>query len=201
MAFLKQICSKADQVTLEADKMLRINRKQSEMGQLRKQVEQATIQLGNSAYGLHTQGNLSPELSGVCQQIDSLYAQIRQAEQEIERIRQETLPDPAPMTGLRCPACGFAIPEAAVFCPNCGSPRPKPQPTSVCASCGNALPVDAHFCANCGQVVTAPSPDSEPSLDAEPLSDVVVCVGCQAEISAQATFCPLCGTPVAGAAT
>lgn len=196
MALLKQIRTKADQVTLEADKMLRINRKQSEIGQMRKQIEQVVNQLGHAAYGLHTQGSALPaDLTGPCQQIDTLYAQIKQAEQEVERIRQEALPDSDLPTGTRCSSCGLGIPDVAAFCPNCGSPRPKPEPGLICATCGNAMPPGTRFCANCGQPVAAPDAGKESSSGAEAPPVTAVCSGCQAEIPAQATFCPFCGTP------
>mgnify|MGYP001409846248 CR=1 FL=1 len=196
MAFLKQIRSKADQVTLEADKMLRINRKQSEIGQMRKQIEQVISQLGRAAYGLHSQGSALPaDLTGPCEQIDAVYAQIKQAEQEIERVRQETLPDSDLPSGTRCPACGFGIPDVAAFCPNCGSPRPKPESGLICTSCGNHMPPGTRFCANCGQPVATPDASTELSSGAEASPATAVCAGCQAEIPAQATFCPFCGTP------
>lgn len=201
MAFLKQIRSKADQVTLEADKMLRINRKQSEIGQMRKQIEQVISQLGQAAYKLHTQGSALPaDLSGPCNQIDTLNAHIKQAEQEIERIRLETLPDFDLPTGTRCLSCGLGIPDVAAFCPNCGSPRPKPEPGLICASCGNPMPPGTRFCANCGQQVAAPDTGTEPSSDAEVSPATAVCTGCQAEIPAQAMFCPFCGTPAGASA-
>lgn len=194
MSLIEEMKRRRDQVALEADKLLRTNRKQGEIGQWRKQVEQSVVQLGNAALGLHSLGAaLPPELTAVCQQIDALNFQILEAEQEIERIRQETLPDPAIVSGPRCQACGYSIPEAATFCPNCGSPRPKPS--LACTNCGNALPPDARFCASCGQRVSVAGPDSEPP------ANTVACASCQAEILASAVFCPLCGTPTAAAPT
>lgn len=201
MSVLDEMKRRRDQVALEADKMLRINRKQGEIGQWRKQVDQSIVQLGNAALGLHSLGiALPPELTAVCQQLDALSAQILQAEQEVERIRQETLPEPAPLTGTRCLVCGFMVPDAAVFCPNCGSARPKPPPSVICVNCGNSVPPDARFCANCGQPIAVPAsaPESKPA-EAAPSS--LICTGCQAEISAEAAFCPLCGTPVSKTAT
>jgi RNA polymerase subunit RPABC4/transcription elongation factor Spt4 len=194
MSLIEEMKRRRDQVALEADKLLRTNRKQGEIGQWRKQIEQSVVQLGNAALGLYSLGvPLPPELAAVCQQIDALNAQILEAEQEIERIRQESLPDPAAVSGLRCQVCGYGIPEAATFCPNCGNPRPKPS--LACANCGNALPPDARFCASCGQRVTVAGPDPEPP------ANTVACASCQAEILTSAVFCPLCGTPTAAAPT
>lgn len=201
MSVIDEMKRRRDQVALEADKMLRINRKQGEIGQWRKQVEQTVVQLGNAVYGLHTQGSaLPPELTPVCQQIDALYAQIQQGELEVERIRQEALPEAALATGPRCLVCGSGIPDVAAFCPNCGSPRPKPQPAMACTNCGSSLAADARFCASCGQPVALPSPEAEVEpADTQAPPATMLCSGCQAEIDAQAVFCPLCGTPVADA--
>ncbi len=202
MSFIRGLRTKADQVTLEADKMLRINRKRSEIGQLRKSISQLITQLGNTAYGLHNQGQtLAPELAQVCHQIDNLYADIQRMEQEIEQIRREALPTQPIASAERCHVCSAALPQAATFCPSCGSPRPKPQPTITCKNCGSSLPADASFCANCGQPVALSGPESE---DVEtlppselPKSEAILCSSCRTEIPLQATFCPVCDHPVA----
>ncbi|MCB0257450.1 MAG: zinc ribbon domain-containing protein [Anaerolineae bacterium] len=197
MSVIDEMKRRRDQVALEADKMLRINRKQGEIGQWRKQVEQSIVQLGDTAFTLHSQGaSLPPELATVCRQIDVLNGQIQQANLDVEHIRQEALPEPVPVAGIRCTVCGFGVPEVAAFCPNCGSPRPKPQPQQTCATCGEALAAGARFCPNCGQSVASSTLDVEAeAVEEEPTPTVVLCSNCQAEISPEAAFCPLCGAP------
>lgn len=159
MTLIKQLRSKADQVTLEADKVLRINRKQGEIGQFNRQIDQLTARLGQTAYGLHKQGQvLTPELVSICNLIDALHMQIRQAEQEIERIRLETLAVDSVPDGITCPVCNAVIPSVALFCPNCGSQQPKPPPMVRCQNCGNSMPAEARFCAQCGQPVESSAP-------------------------------------------
>ena len=62
-----------------------------------------------------------------------------------------------------CAKCGSALPEEAVFCPNCGSKVERP---CKCASCGFILDSDAVFCSNCGSKVESMqrqnAPDSVP---------------------------------------
>lgn len=161
MSVIDDMKRRRDQVALEADKLLRINRKQGELGQWRKQVDQSIVQLGHAAFSLHGLGrSLPPELTEICLQIGALNSQILQAERAIERIRQESLPDPTLAAGAPCVVCGFSVPETAAFCPNCGNPRPKPT-SMACSNCGASLPPDARFCANCGQTTAAGSADAD----------------------------------------
>jgi hypothetical protein len=53
---------------------------------------------------------------------------------------------------VNCATCGYASPERAKFCPECGAalaPR--------CANCGAELTPAAKFCAECGTALTHPS--------------------------------------------
>ncbi len=53
-----------------------------------------------------------------------------------------------------CPACGFANPDEAHFCVNCGG-----KMENVCGHCGTELPKEARFCHNCGKPCgTTPTP-------------------------------------------
>src|SRR3954449_7331395 len=47
-----------------------------------------------------------------------------------------------------CPSCGFAAPDGAKFCSNCGG-----RLASTCASCGAPVPPGARFCPECGTAV------------------------------------------------
>lgn len=51
---------------------------------------------------------------------------------------------------MKCPFCGHANPEDALFCMRCGT-----RLAVLCASCGQDLLVDAVFCGYCGASVTA----------------------------------------------
>ena len=116
MPLLKQLRTKADQVTLEADKALRINRKQSEIGQTRKQIDQQSAHLGALAYALHKQGQVfAPDLQAVCQQIDGLFVLIQQAELDIDLIRREALPGEQPVSGIVVPCAALSFPRRRSF--------------------------------------------------------------------------------------
>ncbi len=49
-----------------------------------------------------------------------------------------------------CPKCKADIPDAADFCPNCGTKAPN----RPCAQCGASLPMEASFCPFCGKQVS-----------------------------------------------
>jgi len=219
MSVLDEMKRRKDQVALEADKLLRVNRKQGEISQLNKQMDALRLQLASRAYELYQQGLSLPEdLPKTCQQLDDVRARIGEIQSQIEQIKQETLP---PLTVMvPCAACGAAMAETAAFCPTCGAPRSQPKPTKACFTCGQSLPIDAKFCGSCGaiQPTAAPQPatgtpvppgsdqtlptadeefgDKEPKQPETPVA-WVVCHGCGAEMPSEAGFCPICGTPAA----
>lgn len=213
MNFLRQVRSKADEVALEADKALRIQRKQGEIGQLQKQVQQRLAELGSAAYGMHQQGQALPvALLQICQGIDGLFNAIREQQNEIEAIRRETVPAAPAVGGLRCSSCGQPLPADAAFCHYCGTRVPPPKSAIECNNCGTSLPADARFCANCGQSIAQPAASSStqapapaPPTAVEPTATVAEnanassatsCRTCGAGIEADAIFCPVCGAPV-----
>jgi RNA polymerase subunit RPABC4/transcription elongation factor Spt4 len=217
MSVLNEMKRRKDQVALEADKLLRVNRKQGEISQLNKQMDALRLQLASRAYELYQQGVLLPEdLPKTCEQMDGLRARIGDIQSQIEQIKQETLP---PLTVMiACSICGVAMAGTAAFCPTCGAARSKTKPAKVCFNCGQSLPLEAKFCGSCGlvQPASAPTPATEnsfePSSDqvpapvekdsgekepkqAETRSAWILCHECGAEMPPEADFCPLCGTP------
>src|SRR3954454_8549796 len=62
-----------------------------------------------------------------------------------------------------CPSCGFAVPDGAKFCSNCGG-----RLASTCGSCGAPVPAGARFCPECGTAV--PAAASAPLLVAAPVN-------------------------------
>lgn len=66
---------------------------------------------------------------------------------------------------MPCPRCGSETPEAASFCPRCGTtlagPAPGPPPTAQnqqvrCQACGASAPSGARFCPQCGADLAQP---------------------------------------------
>lgn len=178
----------ADRAAFEADRLRRLQQAQSQLKALKRDVQQATDQLGAATLRLYDEGQLSrPELLQLCQEIDALREKVTAQEQEIERIRQEKPPEhlaPA-VYGHICPNCRIELPADARFCPRCGGPAadvapPTPEPAARCAACGEPLLPGARFCPACGAPQAAPepgeesaSPEPEPSLAGGDESDAV----------------------------
>ena len=56
---------------------------------------------------------------------------------------------PAAVTGRGgCAACGRALEEGEMYCPQCGAPAGR-----RCASCGRSLDSDDVYCPGCGKKV------------------------------------------------
>ena len=148
---------KADQATLEADKMIRIRREQGAIDQLRRDIKAQLDALSQAALTAYRAGEIAhPQLVSIGQQVDALNEQIGQREGRIEQIRAEKLATPlvvplAVQAGVPCPSCKRLIPDGAAFCPVCGYKIPKAPPAeATCHSCGSPMPAAAQFCPSCG---------------------------------------------------
>ena len=185
---------KADQATLEADKMIRIRREQGAIDQLRRDIKAQLDALSQAALTAYRAGEIAhPQLVSIGQQVDALNEQIGQREGRIEQIRAEKLATPlvvplAVQAGVPCPSCKRLIPDGAAFCPVCGYKIPKAPPAeATCPACGSPMPAAAQFCPGCG-AHKAQAPQT------------IRCTGCGVELPATAIFCPDCGARVGTAA-
>ena len=92
-------------------------------------------------------------------------AQLRVSLEKIEGWKQQI----NAIRGVQiCPNCGKELPEAALFCSDCGTklekkaaPEPDPEDPTVCRCCGAKLPEGARFCTNCGTPVPVPEEPAE----------------------------------------
>ena len=198
-AIFDRIREGADRAVFEADRLRRLQQAQSQLKALKRDVQQATDQLGAATLRLYDEGRLSqPELVQLCQEIDALRGRVTAQEQEIERIRQERPPAPRVaasrfvpvLYGHICPNCRIELPAEARFCPHCGGPAadvapPAPEPAACCVTCGAYLSPEARFCPACG----APRA-------ALPEPVVSTCATCGTPLKSGIVFCPQCGTRV-----
>ena len=168
-----------DVAKFKADQLMRVNRVQGEVSNLRRDIQGVREKIANAVVQLHKQNALAhPELEEMCGTIDQFEAQIAEKEAQIAAIKAEVPPQsPAPAspgyttpvpTGATaiCPNCQASMPVGAAFCTNCGKPLPQPTPTPVsvqpsasihCPNCGFALPAEAAFCVNCGKPIPKPA--------------------------------------------
>lgn len=118
MSFLdklsKGVGEAADRAKFEADKLLRVKRLNSEIGNLANEIEQATLAIGTKAIELRI-----AELEELIQKVETLEAQLAAKKAELEAVKAEEFQETAPST-MYCPNCGAAAKAGAKFCPSCG---------------------------------------------------------------------------------
>ena len=190
MPLFDQLRHGVDVTKFKADQVLRINRIQNEIGDLRREILGAREKISDIVLQLHKQSTLTyPQLEELCFAIDQTELRIAEKDSQIAAIRIETPPQASssptsapviqPPTLITpsepenpCPHCQFDAPVGAMFCPSCGQAIPQQlsnQPISVakiqelgkCADCGFTLPASATFCPECGKPVAPSNPTSE----------------------------------------
>jgi hypothetical protein len=149
MTIFNQFKHGVDITKFKADQLLRINRVQSEIDSLRPEITDIKLQIGETAYSLHQQGQLqNTDLQELCRDIDEVYQQIAEKERQIGAIREEKPPQGPQVSqpsGPLCQTCHNPYSKGALFCMHCGSPVPK-----TCPQCGTLIPDNARFCISCG---------------------------------------------------
>lgn len=96
---------------------------------------------------------------------------------------------------VKCSHCGAMISATAKFCPECGTPRQKPQPKESCPKCKKERIGQSRFCDNCGWDFTSATPAPEPDKKLVGF----YCQKCHQTTKAYAdgkvNFCNYCGSP------
>jgi RNA polymerase subunit RPABC4/transcription elongation factor Spt4 len=161
MQFRDRLKKGVDAAKFKADQLVRINRVQTEIAQLRSEVAAQRQKLADAALALHVAGALNQsELEALCQTMNDLNAQIALREAQIANIKAESM-DSLPAQGMltrQCPHCRSDLTDEAEFCGNCGKPTPRnltsqltTQATQTCTHCGQPMPSGAAFCPHCGR--------------------------------------------------
>ena len=139
--------NKKNLLTQKTKDFLTVTDCQGRIGQLEKEIRAAYSNLGEIVYTREK----NRETSDYRQQISRIVDKY----EEIKRIQEQIASVKAKRT---CPACGYELAEASLFCPNCGTRVASETPTAgavqetrVCPNCGNAVSPDAQFCMNCGK--------------------------------------------------
>jgi hypothetical protein len=146
----------------DADRKRKVSQIKHELQTLRNQEAQAINALSAQVLALHEAGSLTQsELVSLCRGVDEIRAEIKTQEVELQKL-QPTPPQPAQVdrpqaaAGSRCPSCGVAVVEGAVFCQSCGTRLVAEEPSApvlFCVHCGAQLREGARFCPKCGESV------------------------------------------------
>jgi uncharacterized OB-fold protein len=194
-SFFDKIRSGAGKAAFEADKLRRVTAIQAAIRTHKGNFDKVLVEAGQVAFALHQTDQITqPELQKVCERLAAIQKQIREKEQEIERIRAEEYVE-SQEAGRVCPNGHGPLPAQDNFCQVCGAPAVEVSPPATtglaCPNCGLALAPGARFCSSCGQTIVLPE-----STQVQ-MSQVDTCVNCGAELLPDSLFCAECGHKVA----
>jgi hypothetical protein len=142
----KSISQGVDRAKFEAEKFQRTTKLQSDVGELRRQLEANRLEFADRAIQLFRAGQIqSATLGELLKAIDTLQSSITLKEEELKAAQAEFFMErppsasppaqsvpisseppqsfrpQAPAGTKICPNCQFQMPSSAMFCPNCGS--------------------------------------------------------------------------------
>ncbi|MFH1086797.1 MAG: zinc-ribbon domain-containing protein [Chloroflexota bacterium] len=136
-----------------SDRRRNMTKVRMELRRLASQITEMITAVGVQAVGLHKSGHLSsPELAPLCAHIVELEEAVSRQKVELANLEVQ-MREAAGPEERTCPACHKAVPEAATFCPYCGTAVPA-QMERFCVHCGAALRTGAQFCARCGTALS-----------------------------------------------
>lgn len=171
MSFLdnlgKSFSHGVDRAKFEAEKFQKTNRLNGEINQIKKQLDDKLIELGQRAYDLHRAGQISaPSVAALTQAIDRLRSDVIVKEEALKAVQAENYEEPpagAPPSAQSVPVTHTPPPPppspAQQHTPPPSSPSPQertpPPPqgatgSKTCPACGFNMPMHAVFCPNCG---------------------------------------------------
>ena len=163
-SFRKSVGQTAAVAKWKADQMMRSNRSQQEINNIKREVATARDQIAGALLDMRQRGEVVPsEIEPVCANVDALMAQLAEHESMLAAINAEQSPSAAPMGAApatyatkSCPSCHTAVPAAAMFCTTCGynfaaAPAAVAQKATVpCPNCQSEVAGGTAFCPNCG---------------------------------------------------
>nr|BBH95498.1 hypothetical protein KTA_36970 [Thermogemmatispora argillosa] len=162
------VSAAVSRTTWEAQKQLRIRSKQGEIDQLLKQRQLLLEELAAAAMTLYQQGTLSqPQLARICASIQELDADLRNREQQLQEIKNETYQPaqftpqptrdytPPPVAPTAPPADQVAAGNATGGAPGATSASSGPRAADKvpCPHCGQLVRARALYCSSCGKKI------------------------------------------------
>ncbi len=189
MPLFDQLRGGVDRAKFEANKAMRVNTAQSELGALKTQMAGRRDELGAAVFALFKAGQLTePDLVKICEAMVTLETNIAAKDKEIESIRAEvapTAPPPAPAAAPATPSRSVAAPAPAPS--TAGGPYGHICPTEKIP-----VPAGAAFCPSCGARAIDVPPPAAPAPAAP--AQQRTCPNCNNPVAPNAGFCPNCGT-------
>ena len=153
MAFFEKVENIAKNIGDRTGDAIEITKLNAKISGAKSAIAEEEKKLGHACYEKHAAGeSLAEDLLPFCAAIDEQNRLIREAQDEIERIRAENAQqkEPAPAPVRLCASCGAALQQGVKFCPACGVKVEAPASPGSCPSCGASITADAKFCPDCG---------------------------------------------------
>ncbi|MEN6480053.1 MAG: zinc-ribbon domain-containing protein [Anaerolineales bacterium] len=172
--------SGAAKVAFEADKMVRVRKQEQAIADVQKQIQDAHEALGQTVLALFHAGELQhPQVASVDQQVAALMLQVKQLQEELERIKAEEYVPETPV-----PEAGAAGPSVA---------QPYEPPTQPIAPVQPVTPVQPIAPIE-PMAPVQPITPIEPMAPVQPVGEGRVCPNCGTSVGPTVAFCPECGT-------
>ncbi len=165
MSFLdnlgKSLSHGVDRAKFEAEKFQKTNRLNGELNQIKKQLDDKLIELGQRAYDLHRAGQISaPSVAALTQVIDRLRSDVIVKEEALKEVQAESYEEPSagmPPSAQSVPVTHESPPASVQQHTSPPSPQERTPPpphgatgSKTCPACGFNMPMHAVFCPNCG---------------------------------------------------
>jgi NADH pyrophosphatase NudC (nudix superfamily) len=158
--FFEKIAKKIDKgakvVTSVSKEFIEITKLKNEIKRTEELIQKQFTVIGQRVFDMFNKESFNlDELRDECIKVKTLFRRITELEEEIRRVKKETL---ARMDGediIICPACGKVNKSGNKFCSSCGKniQGETMQNKLKCPKCNFLLEEGAKFCSRCGQKI------------------------------------------------
>ncbi len=193
----------ADKATFEGNKLVRIQREQGALNDLRAKAQARLGDLGHLALSLYQNGTLmDPSVAALAQDVAGLEAQVNAQQAKIEGIKAEQFGAAQgaayapPASYSPAPTYGPPAQPSAPPPPEPWSAAPPPAPLAPPAPFNAAPPPSgpANVAPPPAPFNAAPPPPAPMDAPAPQAADMMECPSCHTQVPANTAFCPECGT-------
>jgi hypothetical protein len=152
--FTKKVTQGVERAKFEAEKIQRTLRLETELGDLKKQVDGKRLEFGDRALELYRAGMIqSPTLGALLREIESFQQKVTLKEEELKLAQADQFVDPVvptPPTAQSVPVSVEPSPTSYSVPPAAASRPAVATGMRTCPNCQFQMPNTAVFCPSCG---------------------------------------------------